>query len=260
MTNNATIEDVKEYWNRRPCNVRHSKREVGSQEYFDEVEARKYFVEPHIPGFAEFSRWNGKKVLEVGCGIGTDAINFARNGAIYSGIELSEASLAIAKSRFEVFEQDGNLQQLNAEALTQGFPESNFDLVYSFGVIHHTPNPRGVIEQIRKVIKPDGELRIMLYAKRSWKAAMIEAGLDQPEAQSGCPIAFTYDERDVQELLSGCFEATEIRQDHIFPYQIEQYVNYEYVRQPWFETMPPELFRALEQSLGWHLLITAKPI
>jgi 2-polyprenyl-3-methyl-5-hydroxy-6-metoxy-1,4-benzoquinol methylase len=259
-TSAVTIDDVKSYWNRRPCNIRHSQRQVGTREYFDEVEARKYFVEPHIPGFADFRRWDGKHVLEVGCGIGTDAVNFVRSGAVYSAIELSEESLALARKRFDLFDLNGDLRQVNAENLASSFDPGSFDLVYSFGVIHHTPNPRAVIEEIRKVIKPSGELRIMLYAKRSWKAAMIDAGLDQPEAQFGCPIAFTYDERDVRDLLRNLFEPTEITQDHIFPYQVEHYIRYEYVRQPWFEVMPPELFRALERSLGWHMLITARPI
>jgi hypothetical protein len=100
----------------------------------------------------------------------------------------------------------------------------------------------------------------MLYAKNSWKNAMIEAGLDQPEAQSGCPIAFTYTHDEVRELLAGLFTVTEIKQAHIFPYVIEKYVKYEYERQPWFQAMPQEVFAALERSFGWHTLITAKPV
>ena len=69
-----TVEDVRAYWNARPCNIRHSDQAIGTIAYFDEVEARKYFVESHIPVFADFSRWAGKKVLEIGCGLGTDTM------------------------------------------------------------------------------------------------------------------------------------------------------------------------------------------
>lgn len=260
VLDDPSIDDVAAYWNRRPCNIRHSTKEVGTAEYFDEVEARKYFVEPHIPGFAEFDRWNGKRVLEIGCGLGTDATNFARAGAIYSGFELSTASLELAKKRFEVFGLNGTFYEGNAEQVDQVVPEGGFDLIYSFGVIHHTVTPRNVIEGARKLIADDGELRIMLYNKNSWKDTMIRAGFDQPEAQSGCPIAFTYTDEEVRELLAGQFEVTSIQAEHIFPYVVEKYVKYEYEPEPWFKAMPEAMFRALEQSFGWHLLIKAKPV
>src|SRR5262245_38982861 len=99
----TTIEDVQNFWDSRPCNIRHSPREVGTKDYFDEVEARKYFVEPHIPLFAEFERWKGKRILEIGCGIGTDTINFARQGGEVTVVELSRASMEIARTRARVF-------------------------------------------------------------------------------------------------------------------------------------------------------------
>jgi SAM-dependent methyltransferase len=255
-----SITDVADYWNRRPCNIRHSTKDVGSKEYFDEVEARKYFVEPHIPGFAEFDKWKGKKVLEIGCGLGTDATNFARAGADYTGFELSHASLELAKKRFETFGLQGKFYEGNAEQVDQIVQERGFDLIYSFGVIHHTVTPRNVIEGARKLIADDGELRIMLYNKNSWKDSMIRAGFDQPEAQSGCPIAFTYTDDEVRELLAGQFEATEIQAEHIFPYKVEKYVKNEYEPEEWFKAMPEDMFRAIERSFGWHLLIKAKPV
>src|SRR5262245_27449705 len=99
----VTIDEVKEYWDRRPCNIRHSVKEVGTREYFDEVETRRYFVEPHIAHFAEFAKWKGKRVLEIGCGIGTETINFARAGADVTALDVSDESLAVARQRAAVY-------------------------------------------------------------------------------------------------------------------------------------------------------------
>ena len=98
----VTIDQVRDYWNNRPCNIRHSTSPIGTKDYFDEVEARRYANEPHNYTFPEFERWRGLRVLEVGCGIGTDAVNFARNGAIYTGVDLSAESIKLARQRFEV--------------------------------------------------------------------------------------------------------------------------------------------------------------
>lgn len=261
MDSLPSIETVAEYWNRRPCNFRHSTAEVGSRQYFDEVEQRKYFIEPHIPGFAQHARWRGRRVLEVGCGLGTDAVNFARAGADYTGVDLSEASLALARRRFEVFGLTGRFFVANGEEVASHLPDETFDLVYSFGVIHHTPHPAEVVRQIRRLVRDDGEFRLMLYAKESWKDAMIEAGFDQPEAQTGCPIALTYTRPEVHALLEPAgFRIESIEQDHIFPYVVEKYVRYEYELQPWFAAMPQEMFRGLERRFGWHMMIVATPV
>jgi 2-polyprenyl-3-methyl-5-hydroxy-6-metoxy-1,4-benzoquinol methylase len=253
----AQLNEVRAYWDRRPCNIRHSRQVVGTKEYFDEVEARKYFVEPHIPGFAEFAKWSGKKVLEIGCGIGTDAINFARAGADYTAIEISKESLELTRKRFAAYGLTGTFYEGNAEDVLSIVPVQQYDLVYSFGVIHHTPRPERVIDGVRHYMGPHSEFRLMMYAKNSWKAFMIDAGMDQPEAQSGCPIAFTYTPDELRNLLKGFF-VVDIHQDHVFPYVVEKYVRYEYELQPWFKAMPPEMFRALERNLGWHALVRCK--
>jgi ubiquinone/menaquinone biosynthesis C-methylase UbiE len=254
----ANISDVKNFWNSRPCNVRHSTKPVGSKEYFDEVEKKKFFVEPHIKSFSEFNLWNGKKVLEIGCGLATAGINFAKYGADYTGVELSKESLELAKKRFEVYGVNGNFYEGNAENLSDFLPEEKYHLVYSWGVIHHTPHPEKVIDQVKKYLHKNGIFKMMLYASNSWKNYMIGAGLDQPEAQYGCPIAYTYTEEEIKDLLGSDFEIISMERDHIFPYQIEPYKEGKYIKQPWFESMPDEMFRILEKKLGWHILITAK--
>jgi ubiquinone/menaquinone biosynthesis C-methylase UbiE len=254
----ANITDVKNFWDSRPCNVKHSSKTIGSKEYFDEVEKKKFFVEPHIKSFSEFNLWNGKKVLEIGCGLATAGINFARYGADYTGVELSKETLELAKKRFEVYGVQGNFYEGNAENLSNFLPDEKYHLVYSWGVIHHTPHPEKVIQEVKKYLHKNGEFRVMLYASNSWKNYMIGAGLDQPEAQYGCPIAYTYTEDEIIELLGNDFIVTNMERDHIFPYQIEPYKKGEYVKQPWFENMPEEMFKILEKKLGWHILITAK--
>jgi SAM-dependent methyltransferase len=254
----ANIIDVKNFWDSRPCNVRHSSKPVGSTEYFDEVEKKKFFVEPHIKSFSQFNLWNGKKVLEIGCGLATAGVNFARYGADYTGVELSKESLELAKKRFEVYGLQGNFYEGNAENLSDFLPKEKYHLVYSWGVIHHTPHPEKVIRQIKNYLHKNGQFKLMLYASNSWKNYMIGAGLDQPEAQYGCPIAYTYTEDEIIELLGDDFVVTNMERDHIFPYQIEPYKQGKYVKQPWFECMPDEMFEILEKKLGWHILITAK--
>lgn len=261
MQSPTEIEAVQAYWDAQPCNIRHSRAPVGSLDYFNQVEARKYFVEPHIPVFAEFEVWSGKRVLEIGCGIGTDAVNFARVGARYTGLELSRMSLELTQRRFEVFGLNGRLIHGNVEELNASLDaDEKFDLIYSFGVLHHTPDPGKALGMLRRYCHADTRLKIMVYSSNSWKAAMIASDLDQPEAQSGCPIAFSFSEEEIARLLeSSGFTVEGIRIDHIFPYMIEPYKRGEYVFEPWFAAMTPEMFRALERKLGWHMLVNAVP-
>jgi 2-polyprenyl-3-methyl-5-hydroxy-6-metoxy-1,4-benzoquinol methylase len=277
MTRSATeksIADVKRYWDRRPCNIRHSAKTVGSREYFEEVEARKYFVEAHIPTFADFMRWSGKRVLEVGCGIGTDSINFARAGAQLTAVDISGESLRIAAQRAAVMGLAGRIEfiQANAEELTSALTDEGYDLIYSFGVVHHTPHPERALVQMRALLAPGGTLKLMIYHRRSWKVFWIVATQGQgrfwqtddlvaahSEAQTGCPVTFTYSRREASELVerSG-FRVQELRVDHVFPYRIREYVQYQYVKEPYFRWMPQPLFRAFERRFGWHLLVTAE--
>jgi 2-polyprenyl-3-methyl-5-hydroxy-6-metoxy-1,4-benzoquinol methylase len=268
-----TIQEVKNYWDTRPCNVFHSPKKIGTREYFDEVEARKYFVEPHIPVFAEFKRWKGKKVLEIGCGIGTDTINFARAGAFVTAVDLSEHSIDIAKKRAEVFNLDKAIRFYcgNAEHLMEFLPHETYDLIYSFGVIHHTIHPDNVIAQTRNYLKPGGEFKVMVYHRYSWKVLWIILNYGKgsfwksdrliarySEAQTGCPVTYTYSRREFKKILeSHGFTVKYLHIDHIFPYRIPDYIQYNYVREWYFRWIPSWFFRWMERRYGWHLCASA---
>jgi 2-polyprenyl-3-methyl-5-hydroxy-6-metoxy-1,4-benzoquinol methylase len=270
----TAITKVREYWNLRPCNIRHSPKPVGTREYFEEVEARKYFVESHIPRFAEFERWSGKKVLEIGCGIGTDTINFARHGAQVTAVDLTEKSLEVARQRAKTYGMESRIRfiQANAEELSDYVPVERYDLVYSFGVIHHTPHPERALEEIRKYAGPESVLKVMVYNRRSWKVLWILFGYgkgriwklrqlvaEYSEAQTGCPVTYSYSRADGRRLLEDHgFRVTDTMVDHIFPYSIPEYVQYQYKVVWYFRWMPRVLFRALERGFGWHLCLTAK--
>lgn len=270
----VSIERVREFWDRQPCNIRHSPRPVETLEYSDEVEARKYSVEPHIPRFAQFERWKGKKVLEIGCGIGTDTINFARRGARVTAVDLSEKSLEIARRRAAMC---GLLDRIqfhcgNAEELSRFVPIEPYDLIYSLGVIHHTPHPERVIEQMRYYVRPGSTVKAMLYYRYAWKVfwILMTSGKGQfwrltelvarySEAQTGCPVTYTFSRRGACELFERHgFRVREIWLDHIFPYRIPDYVQYRHVKVWYFRSVPKPLFRWLERHFGWHLCITAE--
>ncbi|MBI4244748.1 MAG: class I SAM-dependent methyltransferase [Planctomycetes bacterium] len=265
------IHEVEEFWDRRPCNIRHSTEPVGTKKYFDEVEKRKYFVEPHIPKFARFERWGGAKVLEIGCGIGTDSINFARHGADLTCVDISGESLNICRKRFEVYGLRARFYKCNSEYLSSFVPVEKYDLIYSFGVIHHVPNPYEVLKEIKKFCHKDTEIRVMVYAKWSFKVfsriigsgkwfkwskkGVIKSG---SEAQKNCPITYAYSLKDVKTLFKD-YKIIDIYKDHIFPYKIKDYIEHKYRKVLLYKLMPVSLFKFLERKFGWHIMVVVKP-
>ncbi len=270
----VSIIKVRDFWDRRPCNIRHSNAKIGSKKYFDEVEKRKYFVEPHIPEFANFNDWKGKEVLEIGCGIGTDTMNFARAGAFVTAVELSKKSLEVTKKRAKVFKLKNKIKfyLANAEELSTVIPVKPYDLIYSFGVIHHSPNPEKIINEIKKYCSENTVVKIMVYYRYSWKVLWIlfkygkfafwkldRLISENSEAALGSPVGYVFSKGDAEKLLKD-FKITNLKVDHIFPYSIPEYIKYKYKIVWYFRFLPKNIFRRLETNFGWHLLITAKLI
>lgn len=271
-----TIDDVHDYWNSRPCNIRHSSKSQESVEFFDEVAIKKFKAEPHKLEFLSLEKWKGKNILELGCGLGTDAIQFAKAGANVVCVDLTENSLNMCKKNFELHGLVGEFFLGNIEELDTILPEkfrNSFDLVYSFGVIHHTPNPNRVFEKIPLFLKSGGELRCMLYSRFSYKLFWIMNETNSwnfddtdslirtySEAQIGCPVTHTYTFDEIRELVGSKFTVENIWKDHIFKWDIASYKQNIFTPDRAFKNVPDQYFKQMEKELGWHTMVICKLI
>jgi len=163
---NNLKERVRAFWQENPCGVKFADAAPGTRRFYELVEAHRYTKEWHIPTAAGFASARGLKVLEIGCGLGTDGAQFAEAGADYTGVDLTDAAVELARKRFELFGLSGKFQTADAENLD--FADESFDLVYSHGVLHHTPETQKAIDEIHRVLSPGGRAVIMLYHRDSY--------------------------------------------------------------------------------------------
>jgi SAM-dependent methyltransferase len=159
---------IQQFWDESPCGSKHASAPEGSRAFFEEVERRRYELEPFIPMYADFEGARGETVLEVGVGLGTDLARFARAGAFVTGVDFSERSVELVRRRLALEGLSGVVRIADAEALP--FPNATFDRVYSWGVLHHTPDTGRAARELIRVLRPTGRLCVMLYGRRSWVA------------------------------------------------------------------------------------------
>jgi ubiquinone/menaquinone biosynthesis C-methylase UbiE len=164
---NAQIKErVRAFWQENPCGTKFADAPPGSRRFYELVEDHRYSKEWHIPDAAGFSETKGLRVLEIGCGLGTDGAQFAEAGADYTGVDLTDAAVELAQKRFELFNLAGTFRKADAEQLD--FPDESFDIVYSHGVLHHTPDTAGAIKELHRVLKTGGRAMVMLYHRDSY--------------------------------------------------------------------------------------------
>ena len=165
-TERSTKQDVARYWDQTPCGSFASSEPIGERRFYEEVAGYRYATQPFMRPLIGFHRHEGKRVLEVGCGLGTDLLQFALGGSSVVGVDLSVNSVALAAKHFSVFGAQGNLLASDAEHLP--FADESFEVVYSFGVLHHTPDTPNAIDECWRVLKPGGSFILMLYNRNSW--------------------------------------------------------------------------------------------
>lgn len=159
-------DQVKEFWEKSPCGAKDvAAAAEGSLEFFEAVERQRYGGDDFMFDVVGFDGWRGKKVLEVGCGLGTDLLQFARGGAEVYGVDLTGRAAALTRRRLELYGFQGKIAVSDSENLP--FRNDSFDLVYSWGVIHHTPNTAAAAREIVRVCRPGGRVLVMIYHRRS---------------------------------------------------------------------------------------------
>jgi ubiquinone/menaquinone biosynthesis C-methylase UbiE len=161
-------EEVKNFWEEEACGTSPElikEEDLLSKSWYEEIEDYRYSVEPFIHSIAKFTTHDGKKVLEIGVGAGTDHMNWAKSNVELYGVDLTDRAIETTRKRLEIYGLKSNLQRTNAESLP--FEDDFFDIVYSWGVIHHSEDISKIISEISRVLKPKGKFLGMIYHRRS---------------------------------------------------------------------------------------------
>lgn len=259
---NKNIKDkTGDFWDKKPCGTKFTISKESTSEFFCSIEEHRYRTHLHIPELVKFNQYKGKKILEIGCGVGTDLRQFARGGGETVGIDLSKNSIKLANQGFKESGYQGNFMVGDGENL--GFKDHSFDLVYSFGVLHHTPNTQKAIDEIYRVLKPNGEAIIMLYYKNSYnflvnillvkgiwekklKGINMQELLNQSTDGFENPLTKVYSKNEARKLFNKfAFVRVYIR------YLTPNYVPL--IGKPF----PKKIIKRLGKICGWHLMIKA---
>ena len=245
------IEAIQRYWNERIHDLEMTEAEAGTKEFFDDLDEYRFDKLHYLPKLVDFSSFRGRRLLEVGCGIGTDLVRFARGGARVTGIDLSETAIELARQNFA-------LNDLSAEELRVGngeelpYPNGAFDVVYGHGVIQYTADPAQLIRECHRVLKPGGTAIFMVYNRVSWLNALskiMNVGLEHEDA----PVLRKFSISEFRSLLTPFSEVTIIPER--FPVKSRLHKGWKGFA---FNKVFVGTFNALPtswvRSLGWHLM------
>lgn len=156
---------VREFWNNKPCGSDMSNHDPAGRKYYEEIEQERYRYQYHIPKVMDWLQWRDKRILEIGTGVGTDARQIITRGGNYTGINVDKGSVDATRKALDVFALPGRVEQSSATSIL--LEDGSIDVVYSFGVLHHIPDVAKAVAEIDRVLRPGGELLIMLYNRSS---------------------------------------------------------------------------------------------
>jgi SAM-dependent methyltransferase len=244
-------EQVQTFWEVDPCGSKHASAPAGTREFFAEVERKRYELEPFIEQYAQFEAASGQSVLEVGVGLGTDFVRFARAGAKVTGVDLTERSIELVRERLATEGLEGELMTADAEALP--FADGSFDVVYSWGVLHHTPRCDAAIREVLRVVKPGGRVCVMLYARHSWVAFGLWARYALLRGRPWLSLADVVADH-MESAGTKAFTRAELRSR----FGALSDLSVEHVGTPYDRRVAGPVARATGRRLGWFLVVRGR--
>jgi ubiquinone/menaquinone biosynthesis C-methylase UbiE len=264
----AEKQHAREQWSQDPCGAKYgAKYEFATREFFDEVERHRYQeYAPWMPAVMGFDSFRGKRLLEVGCGMGTDLLQFARGGALCTGVDLTPRSVEISSLHFGLYDMRADFVLGDGERLP--FADASFDVVYSNGVLHHTPDTARAVREHYRVLRPGGVAKVMLYHRDSlyyWTEIILHRGIlrghflrgHSPEEimsryveyseHEARPLVKVYSQWQARQLFSPFGEVKT---------EVEQMIREElrFLR----PLVSEKMFQRLRRSAGWNVIITAR--
>jgi len=249
-----TTADVRKYWNQHIHDLEITTHPVGTRGFFADLDQYHFEKLHHLVRLVDFNAYRGKRVLEVGCGAGTDLVRFAKGGAIVTGVDLSSSAIALARENFAQQGLSADLREADGERLP--FADGSFDLVYAHGVIQYTPDTERIVEECRRVLTPGGEAVFQAYNRVSWLNALSKL-MKVPLEHEGAPVLKKFSAAEFRALLRG-FRDVRIVEER-FPVKSRLHGGW---KGTMFNTFFVGTFNALPRSLvrrfGWHLLAFCK--
>jgi SAM-dependent methyltransferase len=245
----VTVENVKDFWESHVNNEYYTDAQRASDEYFREIEERRYRAHYNLRDLFASLQGSSGSLLEIGCGIGVDSIQLAKAGFDVTAVDLTENALQVAKEFAAHRGVTIDFQLANAEQLD--FADASFDAVYSFGVLHHTPDIEKAVGEVHRVLKPGGTAYVMLYHTYSLVNAVhrvFRLPYESPrDRDDHCPVVYTFSRKGVRELFAD-FASVDVHAAYPFTYGFG----------PLTMKTPVQVLRPLGRAIGWHLMIQAR--
>jgi len=264
---------IKKFWNSNPCGQAFTAKEVWSKDFFEDLRKHRYLDADYLLNLLRSVDFKGKSVLENGCGLGTDLRQIKNMGGNVTGLDLSIESLKLAKRGFEICGLDGNF--INADVENLPFQDRIFDITYSFGSLHHTPNTKNAIRENHRVLKPKGTAIVMLYNRNSFyyyidyrfgiarmkraysKTHVLLAEIIKGIVLRSDDVKFA-DGKD--NPLGKCYSKKECKELFEHSSQVKILIRYfpSWMIPSKYLRLPTTFLYPLSKLIGWHTIIIAK--